>query len=410
MRHIRFGLNKRLLSSLTAVTAAAVGTVAHADGYAATPLVTDNQAVLATLGYGPAATTDPALINPWDFANSGSGAWVIANTGGAGGGPAPGTATAYTGTGQVVSAPVAIPQGSGPPFGPTGDVYVGGAGFSLPGGGSAQYIFDNLDGSISGWDGVSSSAQTLLPGRGPGGNLAAYTGLEIDTYNGQNLLYAANNITGKIDVFNNALAPVTTLPGNFVDPGPNPNGLLPFNIQALSDGHLWVTYAVPGPPASGQPLGSGFVSEFNPDGTFVRRFATGGVLDSPWGVVIAPGNFGKFSNDVLIGNFNDNDGLGYISAYDPNSGAFLGTLDENGKPIVLPGLWALQFGGGGESGPTNDLYFTAGIGSENDGLFGQISAVPEPAAWLLMVIGFGLVGGAIRRSVINRTPTSRMAT
>ena len=307
------------------MTLVTIASTAHAGGYAVTPLVTDDQAVLATLGYGAAPTTDTALVNPWDFANAGTGAWVVANTGANGGGVVAGTATSYSGAGQITSPTISIPQAVGPahggmtgPVGPTGDVYAGGAGFTLPGGASAQYIFSNLDGSISGWDGSSASAQTLIAGRGPGGNLAAYTGLEIDTYNGQNLLYAPNNITGNIDVFNTALAPVT-LPGAFVDPGPNPGGLLPFNIQALSDGHLWVTYAVPGPPASGQSLGSGFVSEFNTDGTFVKRFATGGLLDSPWGVAIAPSNFGAYSNDVLIGNFNDNDGLGYITAYDPNT-------------------------------------------------------------------------------------------
>jgi uncharacterized protein (TIGR03118 family) len=394
---------KTWLRSAAAVAAVAVASTAHAGGYTVTPLVTDDQAVLATLGYGPAPTTDPALVNPWDFANSGTGPWVIANAGGNGSGIVAGTATSYSGTGQIASPTITIPQAVGPaqggtigPVGATGDVYAAGAGFTLPGGAPAQYIFDNLDGSISGWDGVSNSAQTMLAGRGPGGNLAAYTGLELDTYNGQNLLYAANNITGNIDVFNTALAPVT-LPGAFVDPGPNPDGLTPYNIQALSDGHLWVTYAVPGPTSSAQPLGSGFVDEFNTDGTFVKRFATGGLLDSPWGVVIAPSDFGAYSNDVLIGNFNDDDGLGYITAYDPNTGAYLGTLDENGAPIVLPGLWALQFGSGGQSGPTNELYFTAGIGTENHGLFGQISAVPEPGTWALALLGLAAIGVQLRQ-------------
>jgi uncharacterized protein (TIGR03118 family) len=393
----RPGLKRLLMSAAAATVMTAAGSAAHAGGYKVTPLVTDDQSVLATLGYGSAPIIDPALINPWDIANSGSGPWVIANTGGEAGG-APGTATSYTGAGAIASAPISIPQGSGPPFGPTGDVYAGGAGFTLPSGKTAEYIFDNLDGSISGWDGSSANAQTLLAGRGPGGNLAVYTGLEIGAYNNQNLLYAVNDITGKIDVFNTSLAAVS-LPGSFVDPGANPGGLAPFNIQALSDGHLWVTYAVPGPTASRQPLGSGFVDEFNMDGTFVKRFATGGLLDSPWGVAIAPSNFGAYSNDVLIGNVDDDDiGLGYISAYDPITGASLGTLDENGKPIVLPGLWALQFGAGGQSGPTNELYFTAGIGIESHGLFGQISAVPEPATWAMMLAGFGLVGGSMRRS------------
>ena len=159
---------------------------------------------------------------------------------------------------------------------------------------------------------------------------------------------------------------------------------------------MWITYALAGPPSASAPLGSGFVSEFNMDGTFVQRFATGGDLSSPWGVAVAPSNFGAYSNDILIGNFNDTGGLGYISAYSP-SGTFLGLLSENGAPIVLPGLWALQFGSGGDSGPTNELFFTAGIGAENHGLFGDITAVPEPAAWALMLLGMGLTGACLRR-------------
>ena len=198
--------------------------------------------------------------------DSGTGPWVVANTGGPGSGAVAGTATSYTGAGVKVGPTVSIPQkdpGAGP-VGPTGAVYVGGEGFTLPGGASAQYVFGNLDGSISGWDGVSSSAVTLVPGRGPGGNLAAYTGMDVASYNGQTLLYAANNITGGVDVFNSSLAPVS-LPGSFLDP--NAGDLAPFNIENTGDGHLWVTYAVPGPTAALQPLGSGFVSEFNTDAT-----------------------------------------------------------------------------------------------------------------------------------------------
>lgn len=345
---------------------------AAAAGYTVHPLVTDDQAVLATLPYGPAPTVDPALINPWDFANASVGPWVVANAGGPGAG-APGTATVYNGAGMSRMTTITIPQGSSPPYGPTGVVFVGGAGFRLPGGGAATYVFDDLDESISGWNPYLTSAVTLVPGR-DGGNLAAYTGLEVATLNGADYLYAANNITGAIDVFDVNYKKVS-LPGGFVDPKPNPKHLLPFNIQNLA-GHMWVTYAVPGPPASAQTIGSGFVSEFNLDGTFLRRFTYGGRLSSPWGIAIAPANFGHFSNDVLIGNFNDGSANGFINAYDPTTGAYLGLLQQNGRKIVLPGLWALQFGNGGNGGKTNHLYFTAGIGQENHGLFGEISAAP----------------------------------
>jgi uncharacterized protein (TIGR03118 family) len=394
----------RRLLVLGAGIVALSATQASAGGYDVTPLVTDNQQVLAALGYGSAATTDTALVNPWDFASSNSGPWVIAN---AGAGPTLGSATVYSGGGQILSPTVSIPQGASPPFGPTGDVYAGGTGFKLPGGGQAQYIFDNLDGSISGWNGSSSTAQTIVAGRP--GNIAAYTGLEIGSSGGQSYLYAANGATGTIDVLNTSYDKVS-LAGNFVDPGPNPDGLVPFNIQNL-DGHMWVTYAAPGPPSSAQPLGSGFVSEFNMDGTFVRRFATGGLLSSPWGLAIAPSNFGAYSNDMLVGNFNDGSSEGIITAYNLATGAYQGTLDENGKPIVLPGLWALQFGNGGGGGSTDALYFTAGIGDENHGLFGDISAAPEPSTWLLLITGVAAIGGALRRrpAIASKTTPAHLS-
>jgi uncharacterized protein (TIGR03118 family) len=337
-----------------------------ASGYAVHPLVTDDQSVLATLPYGPAPTVDPALINPWDASNTSSGKWIIANAGGAGAGVA-GTLTIYSSKGKIERSPIAVPEGNSPPYGPTGVSNVVGAGFKLPNGKPADYLTDNLDGSISGWSG-SDKATTIIPGRG-GGNVAAYTAQELGTSGGATYLYAANNITGTIDVFDTSFSKVA-LAGAFVDPGPNPNGLVPYNIENIGT-QLWVTYAAPGPAASAQPLGSGFVSVFKMDGTFVRRFATGGKLSSPWGITVAPANFGKFSNDVLIGNFNDGPTEGFITAYDPTTGKLMGTLKQDKKVIVLPGLWAMQFGSGKDAGK---LFFAAGIGQENHGLFGEISA------------------------------------
>jgi uncharacterized protein (TIGR03118 family) len=339
---------------------------ALAAGYTVHPLVTDDQSVLATLPYGPAPTVDPALINPWDATNTPSGKWVIANTGGAGAG-VPGTITIYSSKGKIEHSPIAVPEGNSPPYGPTGITTVVGAGFKLPNGKAADYLTDNLDGSISGWSG-GDTATTVVPGRG-GGNVAAYTALELGTSGGATYLYAANNITGIIDVYDTSFSKVA-LTGAFVDPGPNPDGLFPYNIENIGT-QLWVTYAVPGPSASAAPLGSGFVSVFNMDGTFVRRFATGGMLSSPWGITIAPANFGKYSNDVLIGNFNDGPTEGFINAFDPTTGKRVGTLKQSGAAIVLPGLWAMQFGSGKDAGK---LFFAAGIGQENHGLFGEISA------------------------------------
>ena len=364
---VQAGWRNLLASGACLVTLGFGAAPALAQNYTVHPLVTDDQTVLATLPYGPAPTVDPALINPWDAANTPNGQWVIANTGGSGAG-VPGTITIYNSQGKILRSPVGVPQGSSPPYGPTGVTNVIGAGFKLPDGRAANYLIDNLDGSISGWSGTDQ-AQTIIPGRGPGGNLAAYTALEVGTSGGATYLYAANNITGTIDVFDTNFSKVT-LAGSFVDPGRNPNGLVPFNIENIGL-HLWVTYAVPGPPASAAPPGSGFVSEFNMDGTFVRRFAGSGTLSSPWGIAIAPANFGKYSNDVLIGNFNDGPTEGFITAFDPTTGRRIGLLRQNNKIIVIPGLWALQFGTGRNA---DKLFFAAGIGGENHGLFGEISA------------------------------------
>ena len=349
-------------ASLVALALGANG--AAAAGYSVHPLVTDDQTVLATLPYGPAPTTDPALINPWDSTATPNGGWVVANQGS-------NLATVYGSTGLIARSPVTIPHGSAP-FGPTGAVNVIGVGFKMPTGNPVQYLFDNLDGSISAWDG-SSKARIVVAGR-DGGNLAVYTSLEVAPSGAATYLYAANGITGAIDVFDVNFNRVT-LAGAFVDPGPNPDGLVPFNIENLDAGHLWVTYAVPGPASSAAKLGQGFVSEFNLDGTFVRRFATGGTLSSPWGMAMAPASFGKFSNDVLIGNFNDGGTLPFISAFDPVTGQFRGRLIEGATPIVLPGLWALHFGSGAHS---TQLFFTAGIGGESHGLFGEISLAGSP--------------------------------
>ncbi|MGI8839370.1 MAG: TIGR03118 family protein, partial [Caulobacteraceae bacterium] len=358
----RAGGRSLLIAGASLIALVLGATSASAEGYTVHPLVTDDQSVLATLPYGPAPTTDPDLINPWDITATPNGGWVVANTGGKAGG-APGTATVYGGTGVIARPAVSIPQESGLPTGPTGAVNVIGMGFKMPTGEPALYLFDNLDGSISGWDG-ESKARTIIAGRGPGGNLAAYTGLEVATSSGSTYLYAVNDINGAIDVFDANFNKVA-LAGAFVDPGPNPDGLFPFNIENLDAGHLWITYAVPGPGASAAKKGQGFVSVFNTDGTFVRRFATGGTLSSPWGLAIAPAGFSKFSNNVLVGNINDGPTLGFISAFDATTGQFRGLLRQDGKNIVLPGLWAMHFGAGARSG---EMFFTAGIGNENHGL------------------------------------------
>jgi uncharacterized protein (TIGR03118 family) len=378
-----------LLASAALATCAVVATAATAGGYAQTNLVTDSQAALATAGYAPAANVDTNLVNPWGIDRSPTGDWWVSNA-------VTATETLYNGAGKPGSLVVAVPQTASFPNGGgvTGMVYNGGAGFALGAGGPARFITADIDGSISAWNGAQGSqAVVVVPGRPS--NLAAYTGLAIGSNGGESLLYAANNITGGVDVFNSSFSEISLGANAFSDPGAPQSGLAAFNAQNI-DGNIFVTYAAPGPGAANQGLGSGYVDEYDSAGNLIQRF-TGGDLDSPWGVALAPSDFGQFSNDILIGNFTHDKADGFISAYS-QAGVFEGLLtNPNGTPITIDGLWGLEFGNGASAGPTDALYFAAGVNAEQDGLFGRIDAVPEPASWALMILGVGLTGVQLRR-------------
>ncbi|HZP88136.1 MAG TPA: TIGR03118 family protein [Burkholderiales bacterium] len=348
---------------------------ALAQGYKQTNLVTDDQAALAAEGFGPALTVDSHLINPWGIAVAPGSPFWVSNQGTS-------TSTLYTGAGQPLSLVVDIP--SNPPVGgPTGQTFNPTNSFALADGNKGSFFFANLDGSISGWNpGSGTTAQRVATTPG-----AVYTGIAIGTNASGDFLFAANNSAGRIDVFDSSFAP-TTLPGGFVDPN-LPSGLAPFNVANIG-GRLLVTYAVPGPAADAVDLGSGLVDEFDTNGNFVRRLVAGGALASPWGLVRAPSDFGQFSNALLVGNFNDEHGN--INAYDFATGMFLGSLtDPQGDLIALPDLWGLIFGNGSFGGRTNELFFTAGIGDEQHGLFGKLeaiaAAVPEPSGLMLVLNG-----------------------
>jgi uncharacterized protein (TIGR03118 family) len=259
----------------------------------------------------------------------------------------------------------------------------------LVGAAPATFIFDNLNGTISGWN--AGAGTTAVVEHTTAG--AIYTGLAQATNGSGTFLYAANSAPGGgINVFSSTWAP-TLLSGSFTDPS-LPAGLVPFNIQNIG-GNLYVTYASLGP--GGTPLPGGVVSEFDANGNFIKRIATGGPLSAPWGIVLAPSNFGSFSNDFLIGNF----GNGEILAYDATSDLFLGTLnDTNGQPLVNDHLWALETRAVGSGFDPNAVYFSAGINSEADGLFGQINAItPEPGT--IFGTATGLIALALSR--IKRT-------
>ena len=331
--------------------------------YAATTLVTDTVT--------GAAHTDSNLINAWGLAfNPGGFGWVADQ----------GTSksTFYDGNGSLQSPIVNVP-GLG---GPTGVVSNSGSGFivteagagsglgGLYGGsgttsGSSLFIFDTLAGTIAGWSDTvdPNNAITVYDS----GGTAAYTGLAI--LNGSvNQLYAADFKGGKIDVFNSSFTKITPT-GGFSDPA-LPSGYSPFGIQAIG-GQLYVSYAQVNTSTGHEAVGAGlgFVDIYDMNGVLVKRLISNGALNAPWGMVMAPANFGPFSNDLLVGNFGD----GKVNVYDPSTGTMLGTLsDSTGAALVVPGLWGIAFGNGANSQPTNTLFFAAGPGSEAHGAYGRI--------------------------------------
>jgi len=237
--------------------------------------------------------------------------------------------------------------------------------------GSSFFIFATLDGTVKGWNPmVGGTNATLAADRSSAG--ATYTGLAIASNNGQPLLYAADDGPNRrIDVFdtNFKLANEQLVPNAFVDPK-IPQKFAPYGIQTITDANgvqtIWVTYTAL------DKAQSGFVDSFTPAGVLISHFALSGPLHSPWGVALAPADFGPMSNAILITN---NTSRGRINAFDPKSGAFLGPLrDASGKAIEIDDVWAIQFGqGGGANGNPNQLFFTAGNNNYGNGTFGVIT-------------------------------------
>jgi len=365
------------------VLALPFSTGASSQAVSQTNLVTDDPGFLTGLGFSPAANVDPNLVNPWGMSFSATSPFWVSDQGA-------GVSTLYNASGVPQSLVVTIPGSATGPSGPTGQVFNGTSDFTLSDNAAARFIFANLDGSISGWNGGAGTT-ALVAAITPG---AVYTGLALGNNGSGNFLYAANNAGGTIDVFNGSFMP-TTLTGSFLDPG-LPDDVAPFNVVNIG-GTLYVTYAQGGPDADEAPLGTGIVDRFSTDGVFLDRFVTASLSNnvlSPWGVVQAPDSWGAFANAILIGNFAEEDG--FINAF-ALDGTYLGMLMVGSNPFNVPYLWALGTRADGSGFDSGAVYFTAGIGDEEHGLFGQLNSVPEPGTWAMMLMGFGAVGFAMRR-------------
>src|SRR5712691_8457777 len=311
---------------------------------------------------------DAALVNAWGLVASTTSPWWVADNG-------TDSSTLYNGnTGATIALRVGVAGA------PTGVVFNGGASFVVTNGtasGPARFIFATEGGTIVGWNpAVAGTRAALAVDNSAAG--AVYKGLAIATTAAGDRLYATNFHAGSVDVFDAAFNPV---PGGFTDPD-LPQGYAPFGIRNLG-GVIYVTYALQDADKHDDVAGEGhgFVDAFDVAGNLLRRAASKGRLNSPWGLAIAPDDFGKFSGNLLVGNFGD----GHVNAFDLDGLRGNGELQQrgqlhaaDGRPIAIDGLWAIAFGNGAAAGPRDVLFFTAGPFEEQHGLFGKLTAAPPP--------------------------------
>jgi uncharacterized protein (TIGR03118 family) len=309
---------------------------------------------------------DPNLVNAWGLVAGPSTPWWVANN-------HSNTSTLYDGTGTPLPLVVKVAGA------PTGTVFNGGTGFQVTHDGvtaPSLFLFDTESGVIRGWNpnvpppAPSTKAFRVVDMRSAN---AIFKGLAIAPTAHGDRLYATDFHNGKVDVFNERFH-LVNMPRAFEDPN-IPSGYAPFGIQTIGN-HIFVTYAKQDAAAEDDVAGAGFgfVDMYGREGKLLQRVASMGSLDAPWGITWAPGNFGEASGRLLIGNFGD----GVINVFEPEShGEFEheGSLQRlNGNQIMIPGLWALQFGNDGPAGPSTTLFFTAGPAGETHGLFGSIQA------------------------------------
>jgi uncharacterized protein (TIGR03118 family) len=353
-------------------------TVSAASAFSLTKLVAD------TAG-GTAANTDTNLVNPWGLSiPAGTApAWVANNH--------TETSTLYDGNGkpQPHAAPLVVSFAAGAggaTFDPTGIVFnssttdfaVSSAGKS----GVAKFLFDGEGGMIAGWNPTVDATHAITMYADAGG--AVYKGLAVAKNAGNSFLYATDFHNGKVDVFNSAFGKQTTSATAFSFADSSiPAGYAPFGIQAIANGaagatQIYVTYAKQLAPDNHDNVngaGLGYVDIYDTNGKFVKQLVAAGALNAPWGLALAPSDFGTLSSALLVGNFGD----GKINAYDPSAGTLVGTVnDSSGAAIAAPGLWGMAFGNDANNQPHNTLFVAAGPNNEANGLYGRIDVGATP--------------------------------
>jgi uncharacterized protein (TIGR03118 family) len=315
-----------------------------------------------------ADASDPAhidghLVNAWGLAHGPTGPWWVADN-------SKGVATLYNGAGVLFSPIVTIPAPGSGASAPTAVVFNATRSFVIAKGhvsGAATFLFATEDGTIAGWNDKVDATHAILAVNNAKAS-AVYKGLALGSVGSVHYLYATNFRAGRVEVFNARFARVT-LAGHFAD-SHIPTGFSPFGIRTIG-GRLYVTYvkqdAAKHDDVKG--LGNGFVDVFGTDGVLLQRLAARGTLDSPWGLDLAPNDFGRFSNALLVGNF----GNGRINAFNPRTGAFLGQFEDRAShALAIDGLWGLDFGNDHTAGSDDRLFFTAGPAGEQHGLFGYL--------------------------------------
>jgi uncharacterized protein (TIGR03118 family) len=385
---LRFGT----IAALTLI----MGAVCFGQHYTQTDLVSSTS--------GVAPVTDPQLVNPWGLSRgSGSPWWVSDNL--------TGVSTLYNGAGVkqslIVTIPPADPTNKNTPTGsPTGTIFNGSpTDFLLAPGKPAVFLFCTIDGTIAGWNPTVGVAQGAAPPSTQAVTVvkttdgSSYTGLTSAFIDGKQYLYAANFTKGRVDVYDRAFRLVRpskehsdedSFDGQFSEHSFMDESLqrpyVPFNVQAIGN-DIVVTYAVhqEGSPFETDGPGLGFVDIYSSAGRLLRRLQHGDWLNAPWGVALAPLDFGRFSHNLLIGQFaggGDTQSSGFIAAYDVATGKFDGLLqDASGKPLAINGIWALSPGNvslansDAAAAPAAEMYFTAGPNHGSGGLFGYLTAV-----------------------------------